>query len=203
MLPPAELEALARWCDAHGTRLVSDEIYHGITFGGTAATAWQFSRSSMVVNSFSKYFSMTGWRIGWTLVPDELRDSVDRLAGNFTICPPALSQFAAIAAFTAHEELRANVTRYADNRALLLDALPSIGITKIAPPDGAFYIYADVSEWTDDSLAWSARLLAEAGVAVAPGVDFDPLDGGKFIRMCFAGDGAEIRRGVEILGEWL
>ncbi|MDT4892902.1 MAG: hypothetical protein QOE97_1937 [Pseudonocardiales bacterium] len=203
MLRPAELEALARWCDAHGTRLVSDEIYHGITFGGSAASAWQFSRAPVVVNSFSKYFSMTGWRIGWTLVPDELRDSVDRLAGNFTICPPALSQFAAIAAFTAHDELRANVARYRANRDLLLRRLPEIGLDRLAPADGAFYVYADVSRWTDDSLAWSARMLAEAGVAVAPGVDFDPVDGGKFIRMCFAGDGGQIEQGVQLMGEWL
>ena len=203
MLPAPELLALADWCDAHGTRLISDEIYHGITYGFDVATAWQFSRSPVVVNSFSKYFSMTGWRIGWLLVPDELRDAVFRLAGNFTICPPAVSQVAAVAAFDAYDELDANVERYAANRALLLDALPAIGITKIAPPDGAFYIYADVSEWTDDSISWAARLLDEAGVAVAPGIDFDTVAGGRFIRMCFAGDGAEISRGIELFGAWL
>jgi len=203
MLPPAELAALTAWCDLHGTRLVSDEIYHGITYTDAAATAWQFSRSPIVVNSFSKYFSMTGWRIGWMLLPDELRDSVDRLAGNFTICPPALSQLAAVAAFDEYDELDGNVQRYRANRDLLLARLPEIGIEKIAPPDGAFYIYADVSRWTGDSLAWAARLLEETGVAVAPGIDFDPVDGGKFIRMCFAGDGAEIGRGVDLLGEWL
>ncbi|MDT4932232.1 MAG: hypothetical protein QOK11_124 [Pseudonocardiales bacterium] len=203
MLPPAELAALAAWCDAHGTRLVSDEIYHGITFGAAAASAWQFSRTPLIVNSFSKYFSMTGWRIGWVLVPEELRDSVDRLAGNFAICPPALSQLAAVAAFDAYDELDANVQRYAANRAMLLDALPAIGLDRIAPPDGAFYIYADVSRWTSNSLAWAARLLAEAGVAVAPGVDFDPVDGGRFVRMCFAGDGGEIAQAVDLFGEWL
>jgi aspartate/methionine/tyrosine aminotransferase len=203
MLPPAELAALAEWCDAHGTRLVSDEIYHGITFGESAASAWQFSRTPLIVNSFSKYFSMTGWRIGWVLVPEELRDCVDRLAGNFAICPPALSQLAAVAAFDAYDELDANVQRYAANRAMLLDALPAIGLDRIAPPDGAFYIYADVSRWTSNSLAWAARLLAEAGVAVAPGVDFDPVDGGQFVRMCFAGDGGEIAQAVELFGEWL
>ncbi|MDT4945888.1 MAG: hypothetical protein QOH14_2621 [Pseudonocardiales bacterium] len=203
MLPPAELAALAAWCDAHGARLVSDEIYHGITFGAAAASAWQFSRTPLIVNSFSKYFSMTGWRIGWVLVPEELRDSVDRLAGNFAICPPALSQLAAVAAFDAYDELDANVQRYAANRAMLLDALPAIGLDRIAPPDGAFYIYADVSRWTSNSLAWAARLLAEAGVAVAPGVDFDPVDGGRFVRMCFAGDGGEIAQAVDLFGEWL
>jgi aspartate/methionine/tyrosine aminotransferase len=203
MLPPAELAALAAWCDTHGTRLISDEIYHGITFGGVAASAWQFGRSPVIVNSFSKYFSMTGWRIGWLLVPDELRDSVDRLAGNFAICPPALSQLAAVSAFDAYDELDANVQRYQANRDLLLRRLPEIGLDRLAPADGAFYIYADVSRWTSDSLAWAARLLAEAGVAVAPGVDFDPVDGGRFVRMCFAGDGAQIAQAVDVFGDWL
>jgi aspartate/methionine/tyrosine aminotransferase len=203
MVAPDELAALARWCDAHGTRLVSDEIYHGITYDQPAASAWQTSRDSVIVGSFSKYFSMTGWRIGWLLVPDHLLDSVDRLAGNFAICPPALSQLAAVAAFDAYDELDANVARYRANRDLLLRRLPEIGLDRIAPPDGAFYIYADVSRWTDDSLAWGAQLLADAGVAVAPGIDFDPADGGKFIRLCFAGDGADIDRAVDRLGDWL
>jgi aspartate/methionine/tyrosine aminotransferase len=146
---------------------------------------------------------MTGWRIGWLLLPDELVDAVDRLAGNFTICPPALSQLAAVAAFDAYDELDANVARYAANRELLLKALPAIGITKIAPPDGAFYIYADVSEWTEDAMSWSARLLAEAGVAVAPGIDFDTVEGRRFIRLCFAGDGDDIERAAAMIGEWL
>jgi aspartate/methionine/tyrosine aminotransferase len=203
MIGRDEITALATWCDAHGTRFVSDEIYHGITYGGPGTCAWTAGRNSIVVNSFSKYFSMTGWRIGWLLVPDELVDAIDRLAGNFTICPPALSQLAAVAAFDAYEELDANVGRYAANRAMLLDALPAIGLDRIAPPDGAFYIYADVSRWTTDSLTWSARLLDETGVAVAPGLDFDPVDGGRFIRLCFAGDGDEIRRAIEITGDWI
>jgi aspartate/methionine/tyrosine aminotransferase len=203
MILAAELAALAAWCDAHGTRFVSDEIYHGITFGEPATCAWSIGRNSVVVNSFSKYFSMTGWRIGWLLVPDELIDAVDRLAGNFSICPPTLSQFGAVAAFDAYDELDANVARYAENRAMLLDALPGIGLDRIAPPDGAFYIYADVSQWTDDSLSWAARVLDETGVAVAPGIDFDPVEGTHYIRMCFAGDGAEIERGIAILGDWL
>jgi aspartate/methionine/tyrosine aminotransferase len=203
MIDATEMAALTAWCDAHGTRLVSDEIYHGITFAAQPATAQATTDAAIIVNSFSKYFSMTGWRIGWALVPDELRDSVFRLAGNFTICPPTLSQLAAVAAFDAYDELDANVARYAGNRALLVDALHSIGITRIAPPDGAFYVYADVSAWTDDAIAWTARLLDDAGVAVAPGVDFDPVDGGRFIRFCFAGDGTDIARGVELFGGWL
>jgi aspartate/methionine/tyrosine aminotransferase len=203
MLAPAELAELARWCERHGTRFVSDEIYHGITFGERADTAWRHSRDAVVVNSFSKYFCMTGWRIGWLIVPDDLIDAVDRLAGNFSICPPALSQLAAVAAFDAYEELDANVARYAANRELLLRRLPEIGLDRLAPADGAFYVYADVSRWTSDSMTWAARLLDETGVAVAPGVDFDPVDGGKFVRMCFAGDGENIDRAIDVLGAWL
>jgi aspartate/methionine/tyrosine aminotransferase len=203
MVAPDELAALVVWCDAHGTRFISDEIYHGITFGLPATCAWSIGRDSIVVNSFSKYFSMTGWRIGWLLLPDELIDAVDRLAGNFTICPPALSQLAAVAAFDAYDELDANVARYAANRERLLAQLPSIGLDKLAPADGAFYAFADVSRWTTDALTWVARMLDETGVAVAPGVDFDPVDGGKYIRFCFAGDGDEIERGVDLIGAWL
>ncbi len=203
MVAPDELAALSAWCAAHGTRLISDEIYHGITYGIPGTCAWASERSAVVVNSFSKYFSMTGWRIGWLLVPDDLMDAVDRLAGNFTICPPALSQLAAVAAFDAYDELDANVARYAANRARLLAQLPAIGLDRLAPADGAFYVYADVSRWTSDSLTWAARLLDETGVAVAPGIDFDPVAGGRFIRMCFAGDGAEIDRAVALLGGWL
>jgi aspartate/methionine/tyrosine aminotransferase len=203
MVDAAELAALTAWCDAHGTRLVSDEIYHGITFGMSAASSWRTSRNAIVVNSFSKYFSMTGWRIGWLLVPDELFDSVDRLAGNLAICPPALSQRAALAAFEAYEQLDANVARYAENRAMVLEALPQIGLDRLAPADGAFYVYADVSRWTDDSVSFVFRALAECGVALAPGVDFDPVDGGRFVRMCFAGDAAEIAQAIALLGAWL
>ncbi len=203
MVAPGELAAITAWCDANAVRLISDEIYHGISYAEPAVSAWRFGRSAVVVNSFSKYFSMTGWRIGWLLVPDELLDPVYRLAGNFTICPPVLSQVAAVAAFDAYAELDANVVRYGGNRELLLRRLPAIGLDRLAPADGAFYIYADVSRWSTDTLAFAARLLADTGVAVAPGIDFDPVDGGRFIRMCFAGDIAEIDRAVDLLGEWL
>jgi aspartate/methionine/tyrosine aminotransferase len=203
MIAPDQLAAITAWCDLRGVRLVSDEIYHGISYAEPAVSSWRFGRRSIVVNSFSKYFSMTGWRAGWLLLPDELVDAVDRLAGNFTICPPALSQLAALAAFDAYDELDANVCRYKGNRELLLRRLPTIGLDRLAPADGAFYIYADVSRWTGDSLGFAARLLADTGVAVAPGIDFDPRDGGRFIRMCFAGDAAEIDRAVDLLGEWL
>jgi len=203
MVTPAELAAITSWCDANGVRLISDEIYHGITFSGEASCAWQTSRRAIVVNSFSKYFSMTGWRLGWLLVPDELLDSVDRLASNFTLCPPTLPQHAAVAAFDAYAELDANVEHYRANREFLLARMPEIGLDRLAPADGAFYIYADVSKWTDDSLAFGARLLTETGVAVAPGIDFDPVDGGRYIRLSFAGDKAEIATAVDLLGEWL
>lgn len=203
MLGAELLAEIVRWCQSHGVRLISDEIYHGISYIGPAACVWQFSRSPIVVNSFSKYFSMTGWRLGWLLVPDELVDAVDRLVGNFALCPPTLSQHAALAAFDAYPELDANVARYAANRELLLDALPSIGLSRFAPADGAFYLYADVSDYTDESLSWVRRVLADTGVALAPGVDFDTERGHLFARLSFAGDRDEIARAVDVLGGYL
>jgi len=203
MVPAGQLAQIAGWCRDNGVRLVSDEIYHGISYAGPGACAWQFDRSAIVVNSFSKYFSMTGWRVGWLLVPDELLDAVDRLIANFTICPPTLSQLAALAALDARDELEANVARYAENRALLLDALPAIGLGRLAPADGAFYLYADVSDYTDDSWRWVQQLLADTGVALAPGRDFDTVDGHRFARLSFAGETVEISQAVEVLGKYL
>jgi aspartate/methionine/tyrosine aminotransferase len=206
MLLPDELDAIARWCEDSGVRLVSDEIYHGITYGGEAQrSAWHTSRTGVVFGSFSKYFSMTGWRLGWMLVPEDLRRPVDVLAGNFTICPPALSQYAAIAAFTpeSYAELDGHVARYATNRSLLLEGLPQIGITGLAPADGAFYVYADIGHLTDDSHAWCLRLLDETGVATAPGIDFDTRRGHEFVRFSFAGGADEIIEGIDRLGRWL
>jgi aspartate/methionine/tyrosine aminotransferase len=203
MIGTDALAQIVFWCADRGVRLISDELYHGISYVGAAPTAWQFGREPIVVNSFSKYFSMTGWRLGWLLVPDELLDAVDRLAGNYAICPPALSQLAAVAAFQAYPELDQNVQRYRNNRRLLLDALPSIGLSRLAPADGAFYIYADVSDYTDDSLAWVRRVLLETGVALAPGLDFDTVTGNRFARLSFAGDTGEIEQAVEVLGRYL
>jgi aspartate/methionine/tyrosine aminotransferase len=206
MLLPDELDAIARWCEDSGVRLVSDEIYHGITYGGEAQrSAWHTSRTGVVFGSFSKYFSMTGWRLGWMLVPEDLRRPVDVLTGNFTICPPALSQYAAIAAFTpeSYAELDGHVARYATNRSLLLEGLPQIGITGLAPADGAFYVYADIGHLTDDSHAWCLRLLDETGVATAPGIDFDTRRGHEFVRFSFAGGADEIIEGIDRLGRWL
>ncbi len=203
MIDAGRLRQLVDWCDQNGVRLISDEIYHGICFAGSASSAWQFSRSPIVVNSFSKYFSMTGWRLGWLLVPDELRAPVDRLVGNFALCPPALSQHAALAAFEAYAELDANVARYRVNRDLLLRRLPEIGLDRLAPADGAFYIYADVSAYTGDSLGWVRQLLAETGVALAPGIDFDTVRGQHHARLSFAGDTGEISNAVDALGAYL
>ncbi len=207
MLLPAELTALARWCEANDVRLISDEIYHGISYGDAPAhsSAWETSREAVVFNSFSKYFSMTGWRIGWMLVPEALKRAVDVLTGNFTICPPVLSQRAAIAAFaeSSYAECDANVARYATNRALLLDGLPRLGIDRLAPADGAFYVYADLSHLTDDSMAFCHRLLRDTGVATAPGIDFDTAEGSRFARLSFAGTPEEISEALVRLGRWL
>ena len=207
VIPPAELAAIARWCDANEVRLISDEIYHGLVYPGAPQTscAWKTSRNAIVVNSFSKYFAMTGWRLGWLLVPNELRRAVDCLTGNFSICPPVLPQHAAIAAFTPESvaEADGHLLQYAANRETLLSGLHQVGLTRLAPADGAFYVYADVSDFTDDSLAFSERLLAETGVAIAPGVDFDTANGGSFVRLSFAGPTADIDAALGRLGPWL
>jgi aspartate/methionine/tyrosine aminotransferase len=203
MIAAEEFAEIVRWCEINGVRLISDEIYHGITYTSRAPSAWQTSRNAIVVNSFSKYFSMTGWRLGWLLVPDELVDLIDRLAGNFALCPPTLSQFAAVHAFDDYDELDANVARYRANRDLILSRLPEIGIDLTAPVDGAFYVYADISRWTDNSLAWCAQLLDGTGVALAPGIDFDRERGGDFVRMCFAGDRSVIGGALDALSGWL
>lgn len=206
MVTPDELADLARACAAQGIRLISDEIYHGITYGGahsTPACAWATDRSGIVVNSFSKYFSMTGWRIGWLLVPDDLAESVDAIAGNLAICPPAPSQYAAIAAFEAYDECDGHVNRYAANRRLMIDGLTALGLGRLAPADGAFYLYADVSDLTDDSQALCWDLLDRVGVAAAPGRDFDPVDGSRYLRFSFAGDSGTLQGALEALGRYV
>lgn len=202
MLLPEELAALARWCDENGVQLVSDEIYHGIQYAGARSScAWETSREAVVFGSFSKYFSMTGWRLGWMLAPERLRRPVDVLTGNFSICPPALAQHAALAAFddASYAELDGHVARYAHNRELLLDGLRRLGIDRLAPADGAFYAYADVGHLTTDSMAYCRDLLARTGVAVATGVDFDVVDGGRFLRFSFAGTADDITTALDRL----
>jgi aspartate/methionine/tyrosine aminotransferase len=210
MLLPAELAAIARWCDESQVQLISDEIYHGIEYAGLdgggaretlARSAWETSREAVVFSSFSKYFSMTGWRIGWMLVPERLRRAVDVLTGNFTICPPVIAQRACLAAFddAAYAELDGHVRRYAGNRRLLLETLPRLGITRLAPADGAFYVYADVGHLTQDSMAFAHDLLATTGVAVATGVDFDTVEGQRHIRLSFAGPRSDIEQALSRL----
>ncbi|GAA4854156.1 aminotransferase class I/II-fold pyridoxal phosphate-dependent enzyme [Saccharopolyspora rosea] len=205
VLPGDELAALARWCEAHGVRLISDEIYHGLSYGEPLHSAWEFSREAIVVNSFSKLWCMTGWRLGWMLVPERLRRAVDSLTGNFTLCPPALSQHAALGAFSpdAYREVRGHVDRYRTNRELLLSGLSELGITRVAPADGAFYAWADVSDLTDDSPDFCRRLLDDTGVAVVPGVDFDPVRGNRSVRLSFAGSTEEISEALDRLARWL
>jgi len=207
VLPAGELAMLASHCEERGIQLVSDEIYHGITYGGGlhVSCAWETSREAVVVNSFSKYFAMTGWRLGWMLVPPRLAGAVGRLTSNFTICPPTIAQHAAVAAFVpdSYAEADAHVIRYRANRDLLLAGLPRIGLPRLAPADGAFYVYADVSDFTADSMVFCARLLAETGVAIAPGIDFDTVHGSQFVRLSFAGATTEVAEAVRRIGTWL
>ena len=202
MLAPDDLRRLVAWCRARGVRLVSDEIYHGIVFGPPAATALQFGDEAIVINSFSKYYSMTGWRLGWMIVPPDLARAVEVLSQNLFISPPTLPQLAALAAFDAREELDANVARYRRNRDILLAELPRAGFRNFAPPDGAFYLYADVAHMTNDSEDFCRRMLAEVGVAATPGTDFDPTRGRAYVRFSFAGTEADMAEAARRLQTW-
>jgi aspartate/methionine/tyrosine aminotransferase len=199
MLHPDELAAIAVWCHGHGVRLISDEIYHGLHYGQPIATAAAFSPSAIVINSFSKYFSMTGWRIGWMVLPEDLVRGVECLAQNLFISAPHISQVAAEAAFDCHDELAGNVERYRRSRALLLAGLPGAGFDRLSVAEGAFYIYADVGERTNDSLAFCARMLSEAGVAAASGVDFDADRGHRTMRFSYCGPEVDMAEAVERL----
>ena len=183
-------------------RLIVDEIYHGITYGGRAETVLALTDEALVINSFSKYFSMTGWRLGWMVVLPDLMRSVECLAQNLFISPPSISQWAAVAAFDSYEEADANVARYAENRAILLGELPNAGFDRFAPTDGAFYLYADVSRLTNDATDFCRRMLHETGIAATPGIDFDRPEGHHFVRFSFAGSTAEMREAVRRLKGW-
>ena len=202
MLTPEHLAQLTAVCRDNGMWFISDEIYHGLTYGMPAATALQSSADAIVINSFSKYFSMTGWRIGWLIVPEALVRPMERLAQNLYIAPPAIAQMAALGAFEATEELEANRRVYAANRELLLQELPRAGFTDIAPADGAFYLYADVSHWTDDALGFCRAMLQEAGVATTPGLDFDAARGNRFVRFSYAGSTADMKEAARRLRDW-
>ncbi len=203
MIGRSALAALGATCRRLGLWFVSDEIYHGLTYAEPAATALSFDDDAVVINSFSKYYCMTGWRVGWTVVPERLVRPIERLAQNLYISAPYLSQVAALAAFDAVEELEAVKAGYARNRALLLEELPRIGVTEMHPVDGAFYIYADVARFTNDSIGFCRRMLEEAGVAATPGVDFDATEGSHYLRLSFAGSENDCRETVTRLAGWL
>ena len=199
ILPADELAAIAEVCRARGIRIISDEIYHGLSYVGPAHSMLEFAPDALVVNSFSKYFSMVGWRLGWLLVPKEHVHRARAFVGNLFLTAPSLSQHAGVAALDSHDELQGHVAVYTRNRELLLAALPALGLTTIAPPDGAFYVYASIAHLTDDSLEFCKRLLLETGVATAPGVDFDPVEGRRFIRFSFAVSTPEIQEAIRRL----
>ncbi|MFG6083866.1 aminotransferase class I/II-fold pyridoxal phosphate-dependent enzyme [Paracoccus litorisediminis] len=198
-----ELAALTGRATELGMAVISDEIYHGLDYGAGFHSALEVTDDVFVINSFSKYFSMTGWRVGWMVVPEGHIRTVERLAQNMFICPPHASQFAALAALDCVEEADANLAVYAENRRLMLERLPQIGFARIAPPEGAFYIYADVSDLTDDSLAFAAEILERAGVAVTPGLDFDPRRGAQTLRFSYAGSSADIAEGLDRLAVFM
>ncbi|MEM7684302.1 MAG: pyridoxal phosphate-dependent aminotransferase [Paracoccaceae bacterium] len=196
MLSRPDLQALVNWCAARGVSFISDEIYHGLTYGENAVSALELTDDVIVINSFAKYFSMTGWRIGWMVVPPELVRTIENLSQNLFICPSHASQIAALGALDATEELEGHRAVYARNRARLMIALPKLGFRDIAPADGAFYVYADISELSNDSRDFSARLLREGGVAATMGLDFDPERGHRTMRFSFARTEAEIEEGI-------
>ena len=202
IIAAGELRAIAGVCAARGIQIVSDEIYHGLCYVEPARSMLEFEPNALVINSFSKYFSMVGWRLGWLLAPPAHLPRARAYVGNLFLTAPSLSQHAALAALDSHDELQSHLTVYRRNRTLMLDALPRLGLGAIAPPDGAFYIYADIRHLTDDSLAFCKALLRDTGVATAPGVDFDPVDGRHFIRMSFAVSTPETTEAIKRMTPW-
>ena len=203
MMAAQALRDLIDVAEGEGMRFISDEIYHGLDYAFAAETAARLSDNAVIINSFSKYFCMTGWRIGWVVAPERLIRPIERLQGNLAISVPTLSQIAAQGAFDGRAEMEAVKHGYEENRRILLDGLPKAGLDKILPVDGAFYLYADVSRFADDSFAFAKRMLEETHVAATPGVDFDPLRGRHFIRFCYAGSAAEMHEAVVRIGTWL
>jgi len=202
IIPPDEMARIADICTRRGIALVSDEIYHGLNYTGPAESMLQHAPDALVVNSFSKYFSMAGWRLGWLVVPPRLIGAARARMGNLFLTPPSLAQHAGLIAFDCRDELEGHVETYRRNRALLLEALPALGLRRIAPPDGAFYIYADVSHMTDDSMAFCRQLLLDTGVATAPGIDFDPVDGHGYMRFSFAVSTDRIEDAIARITPW-
>jgi aspartate/methionine/tyrosine aminotransferase len=202
IIAAAELAAIAKVCRGRGIRIVSDEIYHGLSYGEPTRSMLEFEPAALVVNSFSKYFSMAGWRLGWLVAPGAAAERARAYVGNLFLTAPVLSQHAGLAAMAAREELDGHVAVYRKNRQLLLEALPKLGLATIAPPDGAFYIWADIGHLTNDSLAFCENLLRDTGVATAPGLDFDPVDGGRFMRFSFAVSTAEVEDAIGRMIPW-
>ncbi len=202
MVAPEPFKRLSRYCRDRGLRLISDEIYHGITYGTTAITAATVNPDAVVINSFSKYFCMTGWRLGWMVAPEDLLRPMERLTQNLYIAPPTLAQLAAVAAFDCREELDGHVARYDRNRKTLAQGLPEAGFGRLTEVQGAFYMYADVGDLTNDSPDFCRRMLAEAGVAATPGVDFDPTRGTRYVRFSFAGSETDMTDAVRRLKAW-
>jgi len=202
IIPPDELAAIARVCGTRDVRIISDEIYHGLTYAGETRCLAAFDADALVINSFSKYFSMAGWRLGWLLAPAAHAARARAHAENLFLTAPSLAQHAGLAAMDAREELEGHVAVYRRNRELLLQALPKMGLRSIAPPDGAFYIWADVGHLTNDSLAFCERLLRDTGVATAPGIDFDPVEGRRFMRFSFAVSTPEVQEAIARMTPW-
>jgi aspartate/methionine/tyrosine aminotransferase len=203
MMTAAAIGNLLGAAQSQGIQFISDEIYHGLDYAFAAETAARLSDDVVVINSFSKYFCMTGWRVGWMVVPDALVRPIDRLQGNLAISVPALSQIAAQAAFDGRDEVEAVKHVYEANRLVLLDGLPKAGLDRILPVDGAFYLYADVSRFSSDSFAFAKQMLEEAHVAATPGIDFDPVNGNGFVRFCYAGSTADMHEAVARIAKWL
>jgi len=203
MMPADALARLIAAAEDAGIKVISDEIYHGLDYAFAAETAAKLSQRAAVINSFSKYFCMTGWRVGWMVVPENLVRTIDRLQGNLAISVPTLAQVAAEAAFGGRAEMETVKHGYEENRRILLDGLPKAGLDTFLPVDGAFYLYADIARFSNDSLDFAKRMLAEAGVAATPGIDFDPVDGHNFLRFCYAGSAAEMHEAVTRIGNWL
>ena len=203
MMSGEALTSLISAAEDAGIRFISDEIYHGLDYAFPAVTAAGLSPRALVINSFSKYFCMTGWRVGWMVVPEPMVRPIERLQQNLAISVPTLSQIAAEAAFEGREEMEAVKRGYLENRRILIEGLPRAGLTKFLPVDGAFYLYADVSDFTSDSFKFAGEMLEKARVAATPGVDFDPIDGHRFIRFSYARSAEEMREAVERIARWL
>jgi aspartate/methionine/tyrosine aminotransferase len=202
VIEPEEMAAIAKVCRERGIRIISDEIYHGLSYVGPARSMLEFEPGALVVNSFSKYFSMVAWRLGWLVSPPQAAPRARAIGENMFLTAPSLSQHAGLMAMDCREELEANVAVYRRNRELLLAALPGMGLDRIAPPDGAFYVWADIGDLTDDSLAFCEELLRETGVATAPGIDFDPVEGRRFFRISFAVSTAQVEEAIARLTPW-